>query len=87
VDLCGGGISLVKPGPAAAGDYRAKMLGKNQVVVLEDTTEQLEAETRKLSHFLSLFDSESWARKLSVRRRETGPLREIAGKRSDQRIS
>ena len=60
--------------------YDAKMLGKNQVVVREDTTEQLEEETRRLSHFLSLFDSEKWARKLSVRRREGGPLREIARK-------
>ncbi len=62
-------------------------MGKNQVVVREDATEQLEEETRKLSYFLSLLPGESWARKLSVRWREAGPLREIAGKRSDQRRS
>jgi diguanylate cyclase (GGDEF)-like protein len=61
--------------------YDAKMLGKNQVVVREDTTEQLEEETRKLSHFLSCFDSENWANKLSVRRRIAERLGEIAGKR------
>ena len=67
--------------------YDAKMLGKNQVVVREDTTEQLEEETRQLCHFLSLFPDESWGRKLSVRWRGEVPLREIAGKRSAQRRS
>jgi len=52
--------------------YDAKMMGKNQVVVGEDTTEQVEGEQRKLSCFLSLFPEESWARKLSVRWREAG---------------
>jgi predicted signal transduction protein with EAL and GGDEF domain len=33
--------------------YESKKIGKNQVVVREDTTEQLEEETRKLCHFLS----------------------------------
>jgi diguanylate cyclase (GGDEF)-like protein len=67
--------------------YDAKMMGKNQVVVGEDTTEQVEEETRKLYQFLSLLPGESWQRKLSVRRREEGPLRETAGKRSAQRRS
>jgi diguanylate cyclase (GGDEF)-like protein len=39
--------------------YEAKMMGKNQVVVREDTTEQVEEETRKLCHFLSLLPGES----------------------------
>jgi diguanylate cyclase (GGDEF)-like protein len=34
--------------------YEAKMMGKNQVVVRENTTERVEEETRKLCHFLSL---------------------------------
>ena len=67
--------------------YDAKMMGKNQVVVGEDTTGQVEEETRKLGHFLGLFPGENWAGKLSERWREAGPLREIAGKRSAQRRS
>ena len=67
--------------------YDAKMMGKNQVVVGEDTTGQVEEETRKLGHFLSLFSGENWERKLSVRWREAEPLTEIAGKRSAQRRS
>jgi diguanylate cyclase (GGDEF)-like protein len=34
--------------------YEAKRMGKNQVVVRDDTTEHLEEETRKLGQFLSL---------------------------------
>ena len=67
--------------------YDAKMMGKNQVVVGEDTTEQVEEETRKLCHFLNLLPGKSWQRKLSVRSREAGPPREIAAKRSAQRRS
>jgi diguanylate cyclase (GGDEF)-like protein len=67
--------------------YDAKMMGKNQVVVGEDTTEQDEEATQKFCQFLSLLPGESWTRKLSVRRREAGPLREIAGKKSAQRRS
>jgi len=62
--------------------YDAKMMGKNQVVVGKDTSEQLEEETLKLHHFLSLFSGDSWARKLSDRWMEAEPLRKIAGKRS-----
>jgi diguanylate cyclase (GGDEF)-like protein len=67
--------------------YDAKMMGKNQVVVGQDTTEQVEEETRKLAHFLSLFSGENWERKLSGSWREAEPLTEIAGKRSAQRRS
>jgi diguanylate cyclase (GGDEF)-like protein len=67
--------------------YDAKMMGKNQVVVREDTTEQAEKDTQKLFHFLSLLPGESWARKLSVRWQESGPPRKIAGKGSAQRRS
>lgn len=89
------GVAAYQPGDTVDGFieradqalYDAKMMGKNQVVVGEDTTEQVEEETRKLCHFLSLFPGESWERKLSVRWREAGPLREIAGKRSAQRRS
>ena len=89
------GVAAYQPGDTVDGFieradqalYDAKMMGKNQVVVGEDTTEQVEEETRKLGHFLSLFPGESWERKLSVRWREAGPLREIAGKRSAQRRS
>jgi diguanylate cyclase (GGDEF)-like protein len=52
--------------------YTAKRLGKNQVVVREDTTEQLEEEARKLGNFLSLFTNESWARKQYMKRQEAG---------------
>jgi diguanylate cyclase (GGDEF)-like protein len=89
------GVATYQPGETLDGFieradhalYDAKMLGKNQVVVREDTTEQLEEETRKLDHFLSLFSGENWERKLSGRWREAGPLTEIAGKRSAQRRS
>jgi diguanylate cyclase (GGDEF)-like protein len=89
------GVAAYQPGDTVDGLieradqalYDAKMMGKNQVVVGEDTTEQVEEETRKLGHFLSLFPDESWASKLSVRWREAGALREIAGKRSAQRRS
>ena len=89
------GVAAYQPGDTMDGFieradqalYDAKMLGKNQVVVREDTTEQLEEETRKLNHFLSLFSGENWQRKLSGRWREAGPLTEIAGKRSAQRRS
>jgi diguanylate cyclase (GGDEF)-like protein len=64
--------------------YEAKMMGKNQVVVGEDATTQVEEETRKLCHFLSLLPDKNWARKLSGRWQEAGPLREIAGKSSAQ---
>ena len=64
--------------------YEAKMMGKNQVAVRVDTTEQLEEETRKLCHFLSLLPGESWGRKLSLRWLEAGPFEEIARKRSAQ---
>ena len=67
--------------------YDAKRLGKNQVVVRENTTEQLEEEARKLGNFLSLFPNESWARKLSMRRQEAGPPKDIAGKKSTQKRS
>ena len=89
------GVAAYQPGDTVDGFieradqalYDAKMMGKNQVVVGEDTTEQLEEETRKLGHFLSLFSGENWERKLSVRCRDAGPLREIAGKRSARRRS
>jgi predicted signal transduction protein with EAL and GGDEF domain len=67
--------------------YEAKMMGKNQVVVGEDTTEQDEEDTRKLCNFLSLFPGENWAKKQAVRWRVAGPLREIVGKRSAHRRS
>jgi predicted signal transduction protein with EAL and GGDEF domain len=89
------GVAAYQPGDTVDGFieradqalYEAKMLGKNQVVVGEDTTEQVEEETRKLCHFLSLFPGENWGRKLSERWQEPGQLREIAGKRSVQRRS
>jgi len=89
------GVAAYQPGDTVDGFieradqalYDAKMMGKNQVVVGEDATEQVEEETRKLYHFLSLLPGESWHRKLSVRWREEGPLREIAGKKSAQRRS
>jgi len=65
--------------------YDAKRMGKNQVVVRKDTFRQLEEENRKLCHFLSLLPRDCWAKKLSVKRQEVSPLREIAGKRSAQR--
>jgi diguanylate cyclase (GGDEF)-like protein len=67
--------------------YDAKMMGKNQVVVGEDTTEQDEEATRKFCQFLSLLPGESWTRKLSVRWQEAGPFRKIAGKRTAKRRS
>jgi diguanylate cyclase (GGDEF)-like protein len=67
--------------------YDAKMLGKNQVVVGEDMTEQDEEATQKFCQFLSLLSGESWTRKLSRRWREAGPFRESAGKRSAKRRS
>jgi diguanylate cyclase (GGDEF)-like protein len=74
------GVAAYQPGDTVDGFieradqalYDAKMMGKNQVVVGEDTTEQVEEETRKLGHFLSLFSGENWERKLSVRWREAG---------------
>jgi len=89
------GVAAYQPGDTVDGFieradqalYDAKMLGKDQVIVREDTTEQLEEETRKLCHFLSLFPGESWGRKLSMRWRGEVPLREIAGKKSAQRRS
>jgi diguanylate cyclase (GGDEF)-like protein len=86
------GVAASQPGDTVDGFieradqalYDAKLMGKNQVVVGEDTTEQVEEETRKLYHFLSLMPGESWQRKLSGRRREEGPLREIAEKKSAQ---
>jgi diguanylate cyclase (GGDEF)-like protein len=61
------GVATYQPGDTVDGFieradqalYDAKMMGKNQVVVGEDTTEQVEEETRKLCHFLSLFPGES----------------------------
>lgn len=84
------GVTAYQPGDTVDGFieradqtlYNAKMMGKNQVVVGEDTTEQVEEETRKLCHFLSLLPRKSWQRKLSVSWREARPRREIAGKRS-----
>ena len=89
------GVAAYQPGDTLDGFieradqalYDAKMMGKNQVVVGEDTIEQVEEETRKLCHFLSLLPGETWQRKLSVRWREEGPLKEVAGKRSAQRRS
>jgi len=48
--------------------YDAKRMGKNQVIVREDTLHQLEEEKRKLCHFLSLLPRDSQAKKLSVKR-------------------
>jgi predicted signal transduction protein with EAL and GGDEF domain len=48
--------------------YDAKRMGKNQVIVREDTLHQLEEEKRKLCHFLSLLPCDSQAKKLSVKR-------------------
>jgi hypothetical protein len=66
-----------------------KLYGKakaiNQVVVGQDTNEQLEEETLKLHHFLSLFPGDSWANKLSDRWVAAKPPREIAGKRSSSK--
>jgi len=89
------GVAAYQPGDTVDGFieradqalYDAKTMGKNQVVVGEDTTEQVEEATRKFCHFLSLLPDESWARKLSVRWWEAGPLRGIAGKRTAQRRS
>ncbi len=89
------GVAAYQPGDTVDGFieradqalYDAKTMGKNQVVVGEDTTEQVEEATRKFCHFLNLFPGESWARKLSERWQEARPLREIAGKRSAQRRS
>jgi diguanylate cyclase (GGDEF)-like protein len=67
--------------------YDAKRLGKNQVIVAEDTTEQVEEETRKLFHFLNLFSGEGSESELSEGWQEEKPLREISGKRSAQRRS
>jgi diguanylate cyclase (GGDEF)-like protein len=67
--------------------YHAKMMGKNQVVVGEDTTEQVEEETRKLFHFFNLLTGEGRERKLSERWQKEEPLRKIAGNRSAQRRS
>jgi diguanylate cyclase (GGDEF)-like protein len=86
------GVAAYQPGDTVDGFieradqalYDAKLMGKNQVVVGEDTTEQVEEEIRKLYHFLSLMPGESWQRKLSGRWREEGPLREIPGKKSAQ---
>jgi predicted signal transduction protein with EAL and GGDEF domain len=89
------GVAAYQPGDTVDGFidradqalYDAKMMGKNQVVVGEDTIEQIEAETRKLCNFLSFFPGESWARKLPMKAGEPGPLGEIAGKRPAQRRS
>jgi diguanylate cyclase (GGDEF)-like protein len=67
--------------------YDAKMAGKDQVGVRENPTEQLEEEARKLWRFFSLLHGDSWGRRVSGRRQEPGPLREIPGKRSAQRKS
>lgn len=89
------GVAAYQPGDTVDGFieradqalYDAKMMGKNQVVVGEDTTEQVEEEILKVCHFLSLLPGKSWQRKPSERRRDAEPLREIAGKRSAQRRS
>jgi diguanylate cyclase (GGDEF)-like protein len=89
------GVAAYQPGDTVDGFidradqalYDAKLMGKNQVVVGEGTTEQVEEETRKLVNFLSLLPGKSWQSKLSVRGREAEPLREIPGKRSAPRRS
>jgi diguanylate cyclase (GGDEF)-like protein len=67
--------------------YDAKRMGKNQVVIREDRFHQLEEENRKLCHFLSLLPRDNWAKKLSAKRQEASPPREISGERSAQRRS
>jgi two-component system, cell cycle response regulator len=87
------GVAAYQPGDTLDGFiekadqalYDAKLMGKNQVVVAEDTTEQVEEETRKLCHFLSLLPGKRWQSKLSVRFQEAEPVRGIAGKRSAQK--
>jgi diguanylate cyclase (GGDEF)-like protein len=86
------GVAAYQPGDTVDGFieradqalYDAKMMGKNQVVVGEDTTEQVEEATQKFCQFLNLFPGESWTSKLPVRWQEAGPLRKIAGKGSAQ---
>ncbi|OGR24692.1 MAG: hypothetical protein A2139_13025 [Desulfobacca sp. RBG_16_60_12] len=56
------GVSAYQPGDTVSSLidradlalYEAKRLGKNQVVMMEDKAEQLEAETQKLEHFLKV---------------------------------
>jgi len=56
------GVSAYQPGDTVSSLieradqalYEAKRLGKNQVVMMEDKAEQLEAETKKLEHFLKV---------------------------------
>jgi diguanylate cyclase (GGDEF)-like protein len=56
------GVSAYQPGDTIASFieradqalYEAKGLGKNQVIIMEDKPEQIEAETQKLNHFFSL---------------------------------
>jgi diguanylate cyclase (GGDEF)-like protein len=56
------GVSAYQPGDSVSSLiekadqalYEAKRLGKNQVVMTEDKTEQMAAETQKLAHFLKI---------------------------------
>jgi len=63
------GVSAYQPGDTIASFieradqalYEAKRLGKNQVIIIEDKPEQIEAERQKLNHFFSLLPRDGWA--------------------------
>jgi diguanylate cyclase (GGDEF)-like protein len=79
------GVAAYQPGNTVDGFieradqalYDAKIMGKNQVVVGEDSTEQVGEETRKLFDFLSLLPGKSWQKAVC----------EVAGSRATQRRS
>jgi diguanylate cyclase (GGDEF)-like protein len=56
------GVSAYQPGDTVSGLidradqalYEAKRLGKNQVVMMEDKTKQIEEEAQKVEHFLKI---------------------------------
>jgi diguanylate cyclase (GGDEF)-like protein len=64
------GVSVYQPGDtlesfverADRALYEAKRLGKNQVIIIERKPEQIEEETQKLDHFLSLLARDSLAK-------------------------
>ncbi len=88
------GVAAYQPGDTVDGFieradqalYNAKTMGKNQVVIGEDSMAQLEEERRRLRLFFNRLSADSWARKLSARG-GVEPLRKIAGKRSARRSS
>jgi len=74
------GVSAYQPGDtiesfvgrADQALYEAKRLGKNQVIVVEGKPEQIEEETQKLNHFLSLLARDGLPKKLVPAGREQG---------------